>query len=531
MNTVVNKYPAQEPSAIRQLVLQAEIFLRDVWRYRWASVVTAWVIAIVGWTFVSTIPDKYESSTKILVDTDSILRPLLKGLAVETDIQSKLAMMTRTLLSRPNLEKLVRTTDMDLNINTPEAKERLFASLRSQIDIVELGGSKKSKASSESLYTITYQHKQPEKAKDVVQALLDIFVETTLGGSRQDSDVAQKFLSKQLKEYEDKLVEAERKLMEFKRKNVGMIPGQGKDYFSFLQQTQGELENAQFELTQAQNKHSELKRQLDEMVKAASQPGSTSIPTATDTRIDALKQQLDNLLLKYTDEHPNVMEIKQTISGLEEQKKQELVSIADGSASNSVLDSNPVYQELRVAMGKALTDVATAKVRVKEYSRRIEDLKARAEILPKVEAELASLNRDYTINKEQYDTLLTRRESAKISQEADNAGDQFKFQIIEPPHVPTKPTSPNRPLFNAAVLIVALGGGLGLVFLFGQFYPVVHDQKTLRELTGYPVFGSISLVRSPEMLKKRKKDITIYVSNMIGLTIIFFIIVIIQTFI
>ncbi len=522
--------PSSEPSAIRQLTLQIEIFLRDVWRYRWASIVTAWVIAIIGWTYVFTIPDKYEASTKILVDTDSILRPLLKGLAVETDIQSRLGMMTRTLLSRPNLEKLARATDMDINVSSPEEKERLFASLVSQINIKMLSGGKKG-SSGEPLYAITYLHRQPEKAKAVVQALLTIFVETTLGGSRQDSDVAQKFIGKQLQEYEIKLIDAERRLMEFKRKNVGMIPGQGKDYFGLLQQTQDEYEQAQFELSQAQDKHNELKRQLDEMVIAASKPGSTSIPTATDNRIESLKKKLDNLLLTYTEEHPDVKEIKQAIVILEEQKKVELESIVTGSTSNAVLDSNPVYQGLRVALGQALTEEATAKVRVKEYAKRIQNLKVRAERLPKIEAELSSINRDYTINKVQYDTLLKRRESAKISQEAENAGDQVKFKIVEPPHVSFTPTSPNRPIFNAAVLIVALGGGLGLVFLFGQFSPVVHDQKTLRELTGYPVFGSITLVRSPEMINKRKMDITIYAASIALLSMIFIVIVIVQSFI
>lgn len=502
-----------EPSAIRQLVLQAEIFLRDVWRYRWASIITVWAIAVIGWVVVFTLPDKYEASTKILVDTDSILRPLLKGLAVETDLQSKLDMMTRTLLSRPNLEKLARATDMDLNVKTPEDKEKLFASLSKEIEIKSFGA-KGHRASRESLYLITYQHRNPEKSKEIVQALLTIFIESTLGGARQDSDVAQKFLDRQIKEYEGKLVEAEKRLMEFKRNNVGMFPGQGKDSFSFLQEMQTAYENAKFQLTQAERKQTELKRQLDELISAASQPGTSSVQTTADGRIDALNKELDVLMLKYTDEHPSVAEIKQSIAVLEEQKKKELKLIATGKSTSSVLESSPVYQEIKKSLGQASTDVETMKVQVTEYSRRIKKLQDKIEVIPKIEAELASLNRDYTINREQYNTLLARRESAKMSQEAENAGDQVKFQIIEPPHVPSHPTFPNRLLFNTAVLIVAFGGGLGLVFLFGQFNPVVHDQKTLRQVTGYPVFGVVSLVRSDEMITKRKKDISIYATSM-----------------
>ena len=523
-----------EPSAIHQLALQLETFLRDIWRYRWISIVAMWVIAIVGWSVVYTIPNKYQATAKILVDTDSVLKPLLKGLAVETDLQSRVSMMTRTILSRPNLEKLVRATDMDINFSDATAKEKLFSSLQKQIKFKllsqgNIGGRQADDAS--NLYEITYENEQPDKAKAVVQALLTIFVEKTMGGARIDSDTAQKFLGAQLKEYEMKLVEAEQRLMEFKRKNVGMIPGQGQDYFTRLRQIQTEHEQAQFDLTQAKKRYAELKRQQNEMVIAASQPGSTSIPTSTDTRLAALKQQLDNLLLKYTDEHPDVTEIKQSILALEEQKKKELASIAKGSTSNAVLDANPVYQELRVAMGKASTDITTDEGRVAEYARRIKNLTAKVEILPKIEAELASLNRDYEINKAQYDKLLARRESAKMSQEADNAGDQVKFQIVEPTHVPSVPSSPNRLLFNTAVLVAALAGGFALVFLFGQFFPVVHHQRSLRELTGFPVFGSISMVRKPEALKKRKSDIAIYVGSIAVLTLSYAVIVVVQVFI
>ena len=396
-----------EPSPIHQIVLQIESFLRDIWRYKWVSIITMWLIAVLGWTIVYTIPDKYEASAKILVDTDSILRPLLEGLAVETDLQSRVSMMTRTMLSRPNLDKLIRATDMDVNIHNDHEKEALFENLRRQI-IIHMARNNQSggRVSRENLYTITYANKDPGKAKLVVQELLTIFVETTVGGTRMDSDAAQKFLGRQLKDYESKLIEAEQRSTEFKRKNVGLIPGQGQDYFTYLQATQTSYEQAQFDLAQAQKRHNELQRQLNVMISAASKPGSTSIPTSTDTRIDALKQQLDNLRLKYTDEHPDVIELKQSISVLEEQKKKELASIAEGETSNAVLDSNPVYQELRVSLGQAATEVATAKGRVNEYSKRIKNLKEKVEILPKIEAELASLNRDYSINKTQYDTVL-----------------------------------------------------------------------------------------------------------------------------
>lgn len=506
-STIVNQ------PAVQQLIMQIEIFLRDVWRYRWASIITAWVLALAGWGIVFVIPDKYEASAKVFVDTDSILRPLLKGLAVESNLQSKLQLMTRTLLSRPNLEKVLRATDMDLDALDKREKEKLLGSLRRHIDV--------SATRKNNLYTLSFEHEDPKRAKAVVQKLLTILVETTLSDTRLDSNVARKFIGQQIKEYESRLVEAEQRLMEFKRKNVGLMPGQGQDYFGKLQNTQDQLEQARFELTQAQKKRDELNKQIKEMVSMASNSTSSSIKTSIDSRIQALKIKLDDLKLKYTNEHPDVKELENTIVGLEQQKQNELKSMAAGESSSEAMDSSPVYRDFKIALGTASGEVATATVRVNEYQRRLKDLQQRMGSLPKIEAELISLNRDYTINKSQYDQLLSRSASAKMSEDADSAGDQVKFQIIEPPHVPSVPSSPNRPMLSTIVLIFSIAGAFGLAFLFSQFHPVIYDQKTLREVTGYPVFGTISMFRNPEVLQQRKHDLIVYAGSLGMLCVIY----------
>ena len=518
MNSSASTVSSQ--TAVQLLITQLEIFLRDVWRYRWASIITAWALALVGWGLVFSVPDKYEASAKVYVDTDSILRPLLKGLAVESNLRSKLQLMTRTLLSRPNLEKVLRATDMDLNALDKRAQENLIASLRKHIDV--------SATRRHNLYTLSFEHEDPKKAKAVVQELLTILVETTLGDTRMDSDVAKKFLSQQVKEYEDKLVEAEQRLMEFKRKNIGLMPGQGQDYFSKLRQTQDQLEQARFELTQATKKRDELNKQIKEMVSMASKSATGSIKTSIDNRILSLKTKLDELKLKYTNEHPDVKELENTIKSLEHQKQQELKSMAAGESSSEVMESSPVYRDFKLALGTASADVATAKVRVNEYEKRLKDLQERMGSLPKIEAELASLNRDYNINKSQYDKLLSRRESAKMSEDADSAGDQVKFQIIEPPHVPSTPSSPPRQVFNTVVLIFSIGGAFGLVFLFSQLHPVIYDQKTLRDITGYPVFGTVSMFRNTEILQQREKDLKIYALNLGMLCFVYVVVIIVS---
>ncbi|MDH5181180.1 MAG: chain length-determining protein [Gammaproteobacteria bacterium] len=518
---MTNQSIAVEQSPVQEILEQVIVFLRDVWRFRKQGVIGIWVVAILGWVLVFMMPDKYEATARVYVDTESILRPLLKGLAVENNLDERLSLMTKTLLSRPNMEKVILAHDMDVNVKDEKDKEALIKKMRKSIHI---GATRR-----HNLYTISYENQNPKLAKAVVQSLLTIFVETTLGGSRQDSDIARKFLTQQIKEYEEKLVAAEKRLMAFKRENMGLLPGQGLDYFGRLQKTQAELEQAVFELNQAKHRRDELNRQLKELVQSASKPGLNNVVTSADTRIQKLRGKLDDLLLRFTEEHPDVTEIKLTIAQLEKQREEELKAISQGGTSKEMLEASPVYQELRLTMGKASSDVAAAEVRVAEFKKRIKNLEGRVGTLPEIEAELANLNRDYEINKEQYATLLARRESAKMSEEAETAGDKVKFQIIEPPHVPSTPSSPKRPLLNVLVFFAAIASGFGLIFILSQVSPVIYNKSSLARITGYPVYGEVSISTREDLINETRKEYRIYLLYLGGLVATFVLVLVLNS--
>jgi polysaccharide chain length determinant protein (PEP-CTERM system associated) len=157
------------------------------------------------------------------------LRPLLSGLAVQPNVEQQIKMMTRQLVSRPTLEKVARMTDLDVKAKTPEETEAMLNGLASKISIADAGR--------ENLYTIAFQDPNGDLAKKVVQSLLTIFVEGSLGKTRQDISSSQRFIEEQLQQYKQKLDEAESALTEFKRKNIGMMPGEGGGYYAKLAET------------------------------------------------------------------------------------------------------------------------------------------------------------------------------------------------------------------------------------------------------------------------------------------------------
>lgn len=503
---------------MQELLEQIFEYLAGVWRFRWVALVAAWFIAIGGWIFVAQMPDKYMASARLHVDSNSVLRPLLRGLAIQPDVNQRVALMSKTLLSRPNMEKLMRMVDLDLKVRNDQDKETIITELRENIG---LSGER----SNTSLYSISYTHSERLVAQRVVQSLISIFIESALGDKRKDSAGAQEFLDTQIAEYEVRLTEAENKLADFKRRYVGNMPGEQGGYYQRLQMAKGQLSSAQLELREAENRRNELKRQLagEEPVFIPGGNDQFGFSSPLDQRIQNLQTRLDELLLKYTDKHPDVIEIKAIIENLEEEKRQELEAMAAVSpmSPQAGLQTSPVYQQMRTMLSEAEARVAELRVRTAEYRKRVSELDSRVDQIPLIEAELQQLNRDYEAVSQQHAALLKRRESAHLSEKAEQDASEVKFRVIDPPFVPLQPTEPNKLLLNAAVFILSLAGGIGLAFLISLVRPVFYSRASLNRVTGLPVLGSVAL--APSLSRKRKDRLvsTLFISLLLILGVAF----------
>ncbi|WP_263771502.1 XrtA system polysaccharide chain length determinant [Propionivibrio soli] len=489
-----------------EIIRQATTILRGMWKHRWLGIVVAWLVAAIGVVTVLRIPDKYEASTRIYVDTQSILKPLMSGLAIEPNLDQQIMILSRTLISRPNIEKLIRMADLDLNIKSKQGQDALIDSLMKTLTIKS--------TSRDNLYTLSYNDQDPERAKRVVQSLASIFVESSLGDKRKDTDSAKKFIDDQIIVYQKKLEEAENRLKEFKLRNISMQTSDGKDYFGRIGEVSAALERSKLELREAENARDSLKRQIvgEEPVLLPDNPNANanaavSLPEI-DGRIDAMKRNLDGLLQRYTEQHPDVVGTRRMIHELEEQKRQEIASRKkiDPASPASLLNNNPVYQQLKLALAENEATVASLRVRVAEYQARYNQLKDAMKLVPQLEAEYSQLNRDYDINKRNYESLVSRRESATLSGEMEASAGGVDFRLIDPPRVSPRPVSPNRLLLVPLTLVLALAAGFFVAFAASQIRPVFFDARALRELTGLPLLGSVSRRADDAARTKEKRD-------------------------
>jgi polysaccharide chain length determinant protein (PEP-CTERM system associated) len=368
----------------------------------------------------------------------------------------------------------------------------------------------KLRGSGANVYTISFEDESPDLAKRVVQSMLTIFVESNLGASRQDQDSAERFLQREIKDYERRLIDAERKLKDFKMRNLDLLSERGS-YYQRLKSAKGELIQAQDELALAESRREETAQQLEFMEsEGASLPyfqtwldeSSQEVTRPIDTKIAEMEAQIDELLIRYTERHPEIIAMRRALARLIQQRNAERDNYVSEQSTNQVavarsLNESPVYQELRLRLASAATEVAAQETRVASLRDKIERFQAAVDEVLQIEAEQKQLNRDYDILRGNHQTLLERLETARLTREVDTSVDTVKFRTLDPPKAPTEPSGPDRVGLSSQVFGGSLAAGLGIAFLLAQLRPVFFDRRQLSEVTGVPVLGSINLIAMP----------------------------------
>jgi len=513
---------------MEMLIGQLLIIVRRMWKYRWVGLVVAWVTGLVGAVVVFVLPDRYEASARIYVDTQSMLKPLMAGLAVQPNVEQQVTMLSRTLITRPNVEKLVRMADLDLKSQSKAQQEATIETVTGNLSIQSIGR--------DNLYTLGYRDSDPETAKRVVQALVSIFVESSLGQTRQGTSTATAFINEQIKAYETKLEEAETRLKEFRLKNLA-LGMDGKDSAAQISELSTQLERARLEYREAMNARDAAKQQLDaEKNRAGStltaaqsllQEANTAVATPElDARLADLRRNLDSLLQRYTDQHPDIISTRKLIKDLEEQRKREVAELRKAMMNLPPVGAgqgggSPASQELLRIVATTEVQVAALRARVDEYSSRYGQAMAALKTAPQIEAEAAQLNRDYAIQKKNYEDLVQRREQAALSGELDVASGVADFRVIDPPRANPKPVAPNRLLLLAGAMAAALAIGVFTTFAASQLRPVFHDANDLRARVELPILGVVTRLITDADRARQRVDLIRFSAGAGGLLVMF----------
>jgi polysaccharide chain length determinant protein (PEP-CTERM system associated) len=488
---------------------------RSAWRFRWIGLVAAAVLAGLGWMAVLALPDRYEATASVFVDTQTALRPMLEGLAVDQDVNVQLNYVRQALLSGERLERIARTSGV---LSAAESDPRRVSAIlkdfapRLKLDVTSANAQDQAKVAG-SIYTFEYQDRDRDRGLKVMQTVVDTFVEETLGGKREGTEGAQRFVEDELKDLKARLAASENRIADFRKANLGLMPTEGGDSYSEFQKAVDDARRVENELQVASSRRAELERQLrgDAVVGATSVGGGSSGAggaTDTVTRINQAQARLDELLLRFTDRHPAVVEARATLAELTARRTQEIEQLRRGDASavaSSGVSTNPVYQNIRMQLNQAEVEVASLRGQLSQHRTKANELRSRLDIAPKVEAEYAELTRDYEVLNARYAAMLASYEQGELGERADTAG-SVRFEIVQPVESPYEPVFPPRTLLMITALAVAVAGGAALAWALHLLRPVVSSVRSLTEMTELPVLGVVSAAFPHELAARAKAE-------------------------
>lgn len=473
-------------------------YLKATIRYKWIILITAWLVCLPAWWYVMSLPDQYSSIARVQVDTRTMLRPLLRGLAIQSDVRGMVDVMKQLMFIKQNLEKIAELAGLGKDLKTESEKLGLINRLKRSI-VIEGGR--------DEIFSISYDAPDPDEAKHVVQSVLTVFSEQAQRSTLDDADSAQRFLMTQIQEYEQRLRNAEKARENFKRANIGMLPGQGADQVSQIQHLNQTLDESRLNLDELYSRKKVLLEQLEEAQESVEDewgPFSEGKDNE-DPRIAELISKRDELLLRYTEKHPSVKVINDTIKAYRARKLLEEVEM-DDSPSEAL--SNPFVQSIKASSNEVDAQIASLKSRISAYEQRIKKSDEEFNERLNIETQMQNLNRDYGTIKANYQSLLERKEQAAMSEKVDNQSVALKFKVADPPNKPLSPSGPNRSLLYTGAMAGGLIAGVAIAFLMVLLKPSFMAANQVRSITGLPILGTVSMVRNEQQIKKlRTKSI------------------------
>lgn len=368
---------------LHEVYQQVKSVVYGIWRKKWYMMATTWLICLVGWGAVSTMPYRYESSAQIFVNTETILPTIVQGFGINIDVTRRIEAVRAQLVTRPNLEKIIRRSEyLERLAQNDAALNQLVSDMQADIRVVPLQG---------SMYRIQYENgdgrlsdrQRAEVARNVVNNLLSLFLEGGNEGGDGSTENAAEFLDQQIKDYEERLSAAEQLHAQFRQENIEYIGGEG----SFLSRR----DEAKEELRQTRSKLGELRVALDTLqeqiqnvpatireARSSRTRGAVSEDPLQE-RINEQEKKLDQLRnLGFTDRHPDVVNVTRQLDQLKKNQAEEQEAIAAelsqsaeaGKSSNFTTETpNRLYEQLMFNIIDTRTQIKTFEQREVEQNK------------------------------------------------------------------------------------------------------------------------------------------------------------------
>jgi succinoglycan biosynthesis transport protein ExoP len=497
--------------------------MADYWaivqrRFWWISVpfFLCWLgVWAMGWS----LPATYQSEALILVEQQKVPESYVAS-NVTVDLQDRLQSMTQQILSRTRLQ----TTIDRFHLYPAHRGLAGFMQPKDPIDLmrkdinIDLVRSSQN-AGQLTAFKIQYSAGSPELAQQVNSELTSLFIDENLKEQQQQSESTTAFLNTELADARSKLEEQEGKVQAFKAAHFGNLPSQMQSNVQILTGLQAQLETTQRDLDSAKQQKlylESLLQQYESQHPSGGNGASTlASPDALGSVLDDLRLRLADARSKYTEDYPDVVALRHKIVETEELQKQGEDAIAsrqkvakdkdaaDPKAAAVPTASTPTIMQIQSQLKANQFESQNLQRQEADVEERISSYQARLNLTPKTEQELTEISRGYEESLTNYDSLLQKQMSSTLATSLEQRQQGEQFRILDPPSLPTKPTSPNHLKVSLIGLMLGAFVGLGLAVLLEVTQARVWKAKDLDKLVPARMLVALPHLSTPKEDRRR----------------------------
>jgi polysaccharide chain length determinant protein (PEP-CTERM system associated) len=471
---------------------------------------------LAGQYYILKTPRIYEASTLILVQAQKVPENYVQSI-VSSEIDDRLRTITEQVTSRTNLEQIIQEYQL---YTSPSEKDILLeekvALLRKNLVINVASQSQSRTGSGANAFTIAFQGSDPQKVAQVTNALASNFISENLKIRESQALGTSDFLKDELESIRKQLMAKEEELKSYKEKYMGGLPEQLDTNLRILERLQGELEQLNSSLGSAEDRRIILQQNIE----AAIQTGQQALTGEARgvQGLEALRNELASLQTKYTDKHPDIIDLKRRIAALEA-AQQETEASATGNSTGETQAPRQIVvgnQALRVQLEDVKVEIARLKADIEQTKSQINWYAAKVEETPKREQEQLSLTRDYNNLRDLYNSMLNRKLEAEVavSMEKKQKGEQFK--VIDPATAPHRPVKPDIPRLFLMTIALGLGLGLGMAYLMELMDTSYRTPDDLEKDLGLPVIVSMPIIYTEQEARNKKRNRVLVAASVIG---------------
>lgn len=493
-------------------ILQLKKYLHALYNRRYLFVLVAGTVAVLIVAGSFFVPKKYEAKSTVFIEKN-VINSLMKGLTVSPSMGDRIRVLRYHMLSRDMILRVLKELDMDVKVPNPQDFEALIKYCQAETKISLRGN---------DLFFVSIVDPDPEFAKNYINALVGAYVEENLAAKREESFGATRFISEQVVFYKNKLDAIEDEINEF-RKRTGIFSSVSEaSIIEEIKLVEEELKGLRVKKNELLATIKTISEQLKMMKAMASSGGSALFDmgaSAGDGRIAALQAKIDELLLVYNEQYPAVVKLREQIAELEKRQQSEMVEAPplQEAAFNPLED--PIFVDLRMRMNSTQSELNALLAREHELLGQVENNKRILSSFPEDKKILADMERERTMNRNVYETLMERAGVSEVSKQLEVADKATTFRIVDPAILPIIPVGMKRVVMMFLGLFAGLGAGLAAVVVFEKLDDSIKDVDALRAM-GMTVLAEIPLMYSEADAKRTKrKDLTAYAYG--GLCLLF----------